>query len=143
MRKSNIISRSNLRYHNNTHNFFNLLVIRRRDSIHIASNLCFKITNWDKFLKNIFRKYISVAILFNFIRIDKDMIGSQMKTGSWDSSDSPIWMTSELLLFIRFTNLDHHFFSQNICCFYCHRCLLHCFLSLLLNILDGFLLQVC
>jgi hypothetical protein len=76
MRQSHIIPRSDLRHHHDASDFLHQIIVRRRNTVYVPSNLRFQITNGNVLFEDILRKHIRVPRLLDFVRMYKDMVSS-------------------------------------------------------------------
>mmetsp|Transcript_63487 Transcript_63487/g.174936 ORF Transcript_63487/g.174936 Transcript_63487/m.174936 type:complete len:276 (-) Transcript_63487:4603-5430(-) len=91
---------ANLRHEDDAAHLLHLLVIGRRDTVHIARDLRAEITDADELGENILRQYVRVARLANVIRAHVDMVGTQVEVGSRDGAHAPVGLRAESLLFV-------------------------------------------
>lgn len=76
-------------------------MLGRSNSIQVPCNLSFQIRNSNKLLKDIFGHDISVSSFFDIVRIYVNIFGSQVQISGRNRSNSPVSVTSKLLLFVR------------------------------------------
>lgn len=72
---------SDLRDHYNVLDFFDLIVVRRRDSVKVTAYLYSEVANADESLQNILGYHIGHACFSDVIRVDKDLVRPQMQSG--------------------------------------------------------------
>lgn len=97
VRESHVLVSTNLRDHHDSSDFLHHWVIRRAHSVHVTSDLSSQIRNADESLEDILRQYVSVAYLFEIIRVDIDVVSPKVHVSSRDSTHSPLCFRREFL----------------------------------------------
>lgn len=114
VRKLHMLVAAQLRHQNDASDLFDLGVVRGTHSIHEPRNLSSQVWNANESLQNVLREHISVAQLFKVVRVDIDVICSQVHVCRRDCSHPPVSLRCELFFFVLRQGSDYHLCSVNI-----------------------------
>ena len=68
-----------LRWQSDATNFLDLRFVRGRNTVEVPGDLGPQVTDHDKLLEDIFGENVSESGLLDFVRVDVNMIGTQMQ----------------------------------------------------------------
>ena len=95
-----VLIATDLRHENDGPDLLDLWILRRANTIHVASDLDAQICNANEALENVLGKDISVANLLQVIRIDVDVVSAQVHIGGRDRTHSPVCLRCKLLALV-------------------------------------------
>ncbi len=82
-------------HHHNASDLFDLRVVSRADSVHVAGDLTAQIRNGDELLEDVLGQDVRVACLLDVVRGHVNVIGAQVEIGGRDRSHAPLGLRRE------------------------------------------------
>eukprot|EP00955_Chlamydomonas_euryale_P027452 289382-Chlamydomonas_euryale.AAC.7 len=91
-----------------------LRVVGRADAVHVAGDLRAQVGDADELLQEVLGHHVRVAGVADVVRVDVDMVHSQVEVGGGDGADTPFRLGAKRRLLVRRRCRDDHVVAVHV-----------------------------
>mmetsp|Transcript_13958 Transcript_13958/g.40458 ORF Transcript_13958/g.40458 Transcript_13958/m.40458 type:complete len:470 (-) Transcript_13958:5660-7069(-) len=103
-----------LRRHHDAADLLDLRVVGRADAVHVAGDLRAQVGDADELLQEVLGHHVRVAGVADVVRVDVDMVHSQVEVGGGDGADTPFRLGAKRRLLVRRRCRDDHVVAVHV-----------------------------